>query len=231
MIENLNTDNDTSIWRLNPERFSSWKRLTRTQAWVMRFIFNACTSRDKRLLDDDHELTLEEINDTESHIVKTMQQVVFSEEYSALIRKDKLPKHSKLLKLCPRLDDDGLLRADGRFKYAEFLPYNTRYPIILPRKSWVTKLIIKHHHELGGHSMGTNQTLSSLSSKYWILAAREAIIEWERECGVCKRRKARNAVQIMAPLPLNRLKTSLRAFMKSAVDFAGPFITVQGRGK
>ena len=79
--------------------------------------------------------------------------------------------------------------------------------------------------------MDTNQTLSSLSSKHWILAAREAIIEWEQECGLCNRRKARNAVQIMAPLLLNRLKTSLRAFTRSAVDFAGPFITLQGRDK
>ena len=194
---------DTSIWRLNPERFSSWTRLTRIQAWVMRFMSNCHISKNERLL--DNELTAEEIIDAESHIVKLMQQKIFYEEYSALI---KLPKHSKLLKLCPCLDDDGIIRADGQLKYAEFLPYNTRYPIILPRKSWVTKLIIKHHHELGGHSMGTNQTLSSLSSKYWILAAREAIIEWEWECGICKKRKARNAVQIMAPLPLNRLQTS-----------------------
>ena len=56
--------------------------------------------------------------------------------------------------------------------------------------------------------MGTNQTLPSFSSRYWILAAREAIIKWEQECGVCKRRKARNAVQIMAPLLLNRFKMS-----------------------
>ena len=35
----------------------------------------------------------------------------------------------------------------------------------------------------------------------------------------------------MAPLPLNRLETSLRAFMKVAVDFGGPFITIQGRGR
>ena len=222
-------DKDTSIWRLQPERFPSWKRLTRTQAWVMRFISNCRVSENDRLLDP--ELNSEEIIDVEGHIVRIMQREVFREEYSALIRKDKLPKHSKLLKLCPRLDDDGIIRADGRLKYAEFLPYNTRYPIILSRKSWVTKLIIKHHHELGGHSTGTNQTLSFLSSKYWILAAREAIIEWERECGVCKRKTARNALQIMAPLPLNRLKTSLRAFTRSAVDFAGPFVTVQGRGK
>ena len=35
----------------------------------------------------------------------------------------------------------------------------------------------------------------------------------------------------MAPLPTSRQKPSLRAFARSAVDFAGPFITVQGRGK
>ena len=106
-----------------------------------------------------------------------------------------------------------------------------RYPIILPRKSWITKLIVKYHHELGNHIAGTNQTLSSLSTKFWIVAAREAIIEWERECAMCQRRKVKVAQQIMAPLPLNRLTTSLRAFAKVAVDFGGPFMTMQGRGK
>ena len=85
--------------------------------------------------------------------IKITHQVVFSEEYSALIRKHKLLKHSKLLTLCFCLDDDELIRADRQLKYAEFLLYNTKYPIILPRKIWVTKLIIKQHHELGGHSM------------------------------------------------------------------------------
>ena len=57
--------------------------------------------------------------------------------------------------------------------------------------------------------MGTNQTLSSLATKYWILVAREAIIKWKQECGACKRQKPMNAVQKMASLPLNRFKTSL----------------------
>ena len=46
---------------------------------------------------------------------------------------------------------------------------------------------------------------------------------------MCQKRKAKVAQQIMAPLPLNRLTTSLRAFAKVAVDFGGPFMTVQGR--
>lgn len=69
------------------------------------------------------------------------------------------------------------MRSDGRLKYAEFLSYDVRYPVILPRRNWVTKLIVKHYHKLGNHNSGTNQTLSLLSSKYWIIAAREEIIE------------------------------------------------------
>ena len=32
MPVNSKVDKDTSVWRLQPERFSNWKRLTRTQA-------------------------------------------------------------------------------------------------------------------------------------------------------------------------------------------------------
>ena len=47
----------------------------------------------------------------------------------------------------------------------------------------------------------------------------------------CRRRKAKTCQQIMAPLPLPRLEMSMRAFTKTAVEFAGPFVTMQGRGK
>ena len=35
----------------------------------------------------------------------------------------------------------------------------------------------------------------------------------------------------MTPLPDFRVETSLRLFTHTAVDFAGPFLTKQGRGK
>ena len=37
--------------------------------------------------------------------------------------------------------------------------------------------------------------------------------------------------QIMAPLPSIRVCLPLGAFARVAVDYAGPFITIQGRGK
>ena len=50
-----------------------------------------------------------------------------------------------------------------------------------------------------------------------------------KECVMCQKIKAKVGQEIMAPLPLNRLITSLRAFAKVAVDFGSPIMTVQGR--
>ena len=134
-----------------------------------------------------------------------------------------MSSNSKLLALKPQLDDDGLIRSDGRLTNAQFISYDVRHPVILPRKSWVTKLIIKDAHEKGNHAFGNNQTLAILSARYWIISAREAIQEWERECAECRHWKAKVRQQIMAPLPLARVQTSMRAFTRTSVDFGGPF--------
>ena len=170
----------------------------------------------------------EEMPDTELCIIKEMQRKAFREE---LVSHKQLPTNSKLLGLCPRLDSEGVMRSDGWLTYAEFLPYDVRYSIILSRKNWVTKLIVKYYHEQGNHCAGINQTLSRLSTRFWIISAWEEILELKRECAMCKRRKAEVALQIMAPLPPNRLTTSLWAFTKTSVDFGGPFMTMQGRGR
>ena len=118
-------------WRLNATKFSSWRRLTRVLAWTLRFI-NNCKQHNKMR---QAELSLEEVSDAENYIIKEMQKKKFNEEYTALVKKKKLPKHSKLLGLCPKLHSEGIIRSDGRLTYAEFLPYDVRYPIILPQKN------------------------------------------------------------------------------------------------
>ena len=82
-----------------------------------------------------------------------------------------------------------MIRLNTRLQYAEFLPYDVRHPIVLPQKQWVTKLIVKYFHEKGNHNAGTNQTLSLLSTKYWIIAAREKIKEWESMCYLQKKKR------------------------------------------
>jgi len=154
----------------------------------------------------------EEITDAEEEIIRRAQQEAFPEEYMALTVGKEFPKKSLLSKLCPRIDDQGVMCCDGRLQFVECLPYDVRFPIILPRGHWVTRLIVKHHHELANHSVGTNFVLSQISGRFWIITACEEIREWENECNECKRRRAKTATQIMAPLPQVRLRFMFRAF-------------------
>ena len=91
---------------------------------------------------------VDEIKDAEKQIIKNAQRKSFQDEYVALQKGKPLPSTSKLLNLCPRLDEDALMRCDSWLQYAEFLPYDVRYPIILPRRNYTTKLIVKHYHEM-----------------------------------------------------------------------------------
>ena len=203
-------------WRLNPKRFSSWKRFTRVHAWVRRFVDN-CRGRARQ----NGELKPSEIEDTEVQAIKSAQREAFPEEYLALQRRKELPKNSKLLAFRPRLDEEGQMRCDSRLKYAEFLSHDARFPIILPRKHQVTKLIVKYFHEEGNHASGTNQTLAVLSTRFWIISGHEEIREWEKECNECRRRKAKTAKQIMAPLPQTSVITP--TFCANSCRFWGTF--------
>ena len=164
-------------WRLNPKHFSSWKRFRRVHAWVRRFVDNGRGRARK-----NGELKPSEIENTEVQVIKSAQREAFPKEYLALQLRKELPKNSKLLAFRPRLDEEGQMRCDSQLKYAEFLSHDARFPIILPRKHQVTKLIVKYFHEEGNHASGTNQTLAVLSARFWIICGREEIREWEKEC-------------------------------------------------
>ena len=214
-------------WRLDPKRFSSWSRLVRVHARVRRALHNMSKKGEKQT---SKVLLPHEIREAEEEVVRLCQREAFQHEYKALVSGKPVPPKSSLSKLNPMLDEDGCIRSNGRLQFAEYLPYDVRFPLILPRGHWVTKLVVKHYHEHANHSAGTNFVLSQVSERYWIIAAREEIREWEGECNTCKRRKRKTATQIMAPLPKIRLRFTFRPFDQTAVDYAGPFTTVQGRG-
>ena len=175
-------------------------------------------------------LNQDEIKDSEHKLICQAQHDVFRSEIADIHRKTNLSVKSILVGLNPKIDQEGILRANTRLVNAEFLPYATRYPIILPSNNHITFLIVKHYHELRNHS-GTNDVLSALSAKYWIIHAREEIRKVERACMECHRQKVKVAKQIMAPLSDIRLNMPLQAFAHTSVDYGGPFVTIQGCGK
>ena len=146
---------------------------------MKRFV-NNCQTKVKQT----RELTAQEIANAELEIIKNAQKFSFKDDYKALEVNKSVSQNSKIVNLKSFVDEDGVIRSDGRLAQAEYLPYDVKFPIILPRRNWVTKLIVKSHHGRGGHQAGTNQTLSSLSAKFWILQGREEICQWKNAVNV-----------------------------------------------
>ena len=77
-------------------------------------------------------------------------------------------KTSGLYRLNPLLDDNGLLRVDGRLKHAD-LTTAVNHLTILPRKGHVTGLIISHFHNMVEHQEH-GMTLNQIrSAGFWII--------------------------------------------------------------
>jgi len=74
----------------------------------------------------------------------------FESRVLAQQRKANMKTSSSLCKLDPFLDMNGILRVGGLLTRAS-LTDDTKFPIILPRNSHVTKLIDKHFHERTHH--------------------------------------------------------------------------------
>ena len=214
------------LWKLNPKHHLSRKRLIRICGWVIRFIAKVRRSVYGKIVG---ELLPSEKKGAEDWFIRSAQEESFGEEYRLLKKGKGISSSRKLISSQATMDDYGIMKCNCRIVNTEFLPIKTRYPVILRRTSWVTKLIIRQQHEDSHHRAGTNHTLVVLSSIYWSISAREVIREVEKDCVVCKRMKAKLATQVMAPLQDGRLKMSLQPFTNAAFDYTEPFITIQGR--
>ena len=65
-------------------------------------------------------------------MVRSCQREAFADEYRALVSKKLMPSKSPLAKLNPVLDEEGCIRSNGRLQFTEYLPYDVRFPMILP---------------------------------------------------------------------------------------------------
>ena len=201
-------------------KFSSLKRLVRVTGWFHRFLTNCRLSLNSRR--KDRILLPIEISKAETMWIKQAQTQAFPGGESEEL----------LTRLNPKCDGEGLLQINGRLRFADHLPYDTRHPILLPKDHAVTRLVIVDAHERLGHGTGVEHVLTELRSRFWIVKGRRMVRNVIESCTECRRRfSTKIGNQMMAPLPKSRLQSSLRAFEKVGVDYGGPFLTKQGRGK
>ena len=96
---------------VNFERISSWLRLIRVAAWVIRFAENSTCSKDERNLDET--LSLDELLSAEDLVLRDMQNSAFREEILSLSEGKSVAASNPLAKLSPFLDSKELLRVGG----------------------------------------------------------------------------------------------------------------------
>lgn len=122
--------------------------------------------------------------------------------------------------LNPFLDKNAILRVGGRLQNSN-LAYDKIHPIILPKRSHITTLIIEREHLRLMHA-GPRLVLNSLSQRYWLISGIREVKKVLHKCVRCYRLKAEAAKQLMGSLPKERV-TPGRPFQHVGIDFCGPF--------
>ncbi|XP_062702323.1 uncharacterized protein LOC115254316 [Aedes albopictus] len=235
-------------------RFSRHTILVRSTACVFRFISN-CRKRVKGQLIETLQATpklersikrvflskktplkRDEYRLAENYLWRTAQQEGFADERKTLLKNKELPqakwhsieRSSVLYKLAPFLDEEGVIRMEGRSAHAEFIPFEQRFPIVLPKGHDVTSKLLLHYHEKFGHA-NRETVVNELRQRFYVQHVRAAVLQVMKDCARCKIMKCRPAIPRMAPLPVQRLTPKLRPFSYIGIDYFGPVVVTVGR--
>ncbi|XP_011705795.1 PREDICTED: uncharacterized protein LOC105460994 [Wasmannia auropunctata] len=208
-------------------RFSELRRLLRVTAWCRRWLRKQRNSATCAVSDA---LAPGELDEAERAWIVAVQTAWFTPELRAIERGELPSKHSRLSRLNPFLDSHGLLRVGGRLKHAVLSP-DEKHPIILPRESRLTTLVVDACHRRTLHG-GVQLTLGTLRQRFWVPGGRMAVRQLIHRCLPCVRWRAASPRPRMGDLPPPRVKVS-RAFTHTGVDYAGPvwLRTSKGRGQ
>ena len=124
---------------------------------------------------------------------KHTQAMAFPEEIKHLseVHDDSqtIPKSSAVHKLCPVLLD-GVMRVGGRIDKAAVLPYDARHPIILPKGSPLSMLLLRDAHRHVGHR-GKNAMVAHVRQKFWIIGANNSSKKIAARCVTCRKYQKR----------------------------------------
>lgn len=196
------------------DKFSDINKMTRVLAYVLRFCHNLKSNNDKTKTTC---LSSAELQRALYLIIKNEQSIHFQEEIN-LLKKNSNIKGS-LKPLHPFLDQENLVRVGGRLENSN-LPFSQKHPVILPKHSRVTEMIIESEHKKLLHA-NSKLLLSSLNQKYWLVNGIRQIKKIIHKCLICFRLKASASQQLMGSLPRQRV-TASRPFQVVGIDFAGP---------
>ena len=175
----------------------------------MRFIYKLKGKLCKTKTEYDDCLTSEEINSAEKLWIKHVQKTLFHEKTFTQTK----------VNLGVFVDDEGILRCSGRIQYSS-LPYDSKFPMLLPNGHYFTKLIIANSHEQVWHNK-VRETLTQLRSRFWVIKGRKAVKEIVSKCFFMQKNEGKYYSTPAAP-PLPSYRVADFGFTSVGIDHAGP---------
>nr|CAI5863146.1 unnamed protein product [Callosobruchus analis] len=151
-------------------KFSSYTKLKRVGAYVLRFIYNAKKHNVDKLRGP---LAASELFQSTELLLRLAQRDSFYDDINILKKSQNLPKESKLLRLDPFLDSKNILRVGGRLHLSD-LTFHQKHPVLLSPKHHFTQLLVRYEH-LRLYHAGPRLLNSSLRENYWIVAGNNII--------------------------------------------------------
>jgi transposase InsO family protein len=217
--------------------FSDWYKLRRAVAVFLKvkqiLLAKVKLSKGEQPKSLSYNLEVADIKQSENEILKWLHWKTYPDEMKQLSnardtwsREKVVSKSSPLYSLNPfvRL---GLLCVGGRLRRVN-LPVHVKHPVVLPKKSHITEMIIRYEHQRLGHA-GRNHVLSNLRLKYWIVAANSAVRNVLFNCVKCRRIRGPCHEQQMSDLPTSRIDDTAPPFTFTGVDYFGPFMVRERR--
>ena len=215
----FSSPNQENVLEILCNKFSSFNSIQRILAYCLRFIQNLKNKVNNCALIHTP-LNSQELHNSLLILIKYTQQNSFNDEIN---RKD-FSKPLKKLKVF--VDKDDLLRVGGRLKFSN-LPYDAKYPFLMPRKSRLTILLIEYYHKKYLHA-GPRTLHFLISQNFWILSPRRAINSVLSKCLICWKINPKGYEPPMSDLPASRILQT-KCFLHSGVDFAGPYLITLSR--
>jgi len=225
-------------------RFSSFLRALRVTAFMLRFYANCksavqttklnhltnpkfrctlkrlSTSQLSDRVKNVREVSSTEVKSAKIRLIVLTQSIFYADERTALLNSKPLPKKSPLRSLTPCLDENSILRVDGRLANAK-IPAREKNPIIIPEKSRFCELLLDFTHKLLLH--GQHQLMIQMTrQEFYIPRLKMKVKTCISHCKPCTIFKQTTRNEIMAALPTDRVEITL-PFTVTGVDFAGPF--------
>ncbi|XP_057302253.1 uncharacterized protein LOC130636526 [Hydractinia symbiolongicarpus] len=203
------TEEEIDLNFMNIARYSNYTRLLRITALVLRFVGNLRKKRRKEELVLHTFVTKDEQLHAKKLWIKYAQKDIIQ-----------LPSYKQLQKDLRFQNIDGIIRCKGRLENAP-LDFDTKFPIFLPKKNPLTRLVILHYHVQVLHN-GLKETLNAIRSKFWIPKARNYIKQLIRQCYLCRYYEGKSYAYPVSPaLPKSRLSNH-HPFKHTGLDYAGP---------